>query len=40
MKFFDMGFASDLPYNSYTILNYYINCEIYKGSDNGSGRDH
>ena len=30
-EIFDMGFASDLPYNSYTILNYYINCEIYKG---------
>ena len=30
-EIFEMNFASDLSYNSYTILNYYINCEIYKG---------
>lgn len=31
-EIFEYGFASDLyGYNSYGILNYYINCEIYKG---------
>lgn len=31
-EIFEYGFASDLSdYNSYEILNYYIDCEIYKG---------
>lgn len=31
-EIFEYGFASDLSdYNSYGILNYYIDCEIYKG---------